>query len=239
MRPLFTFAAVLLIVTACVSISPNTELVGVINSILPTVVQINTLDKYGSGVLIRDNDQTYVLTCHHLFEENPHQPLCIIMQDETKYSAVHEYSNRAYDLAILRVPNLPKNHCTMEISYDPLKIGEALIILGYPARCGFSISSGVVSGINKEATMRDRLYGGSRYFNGLVQTDAPINPGNSGGPVINTAGRLIGIAQLTNMSYDGIGMFISIPKIREFLDGKDYQGLDLDLFRERYRLSEP
>lgn len=245
-RPLLASAAMLLIVIACACPPSNLEvrtshLVKVVEQVAPTVVMVKAQESltYGSGVFIRFQGEVLVLTCHHLFEFNPRQPLRIETQDGEDLAAFYLYGNREYDLALLYVPDVRRDRCTMELSYDELLVGEDVLVFGYPAGSGFAVSSGIVSGIGKAVFMLDRLYGIPKSFSGLIQTDAPINPGNSGGPVTDATGRLIGIAQLTKMAYDGIGMFISVPRIKEFLDGANTERLDRDLLREGGGSREP
>lgn len=228
MRPLLISVAALLMVLACACPPSNIELrtsslTDIVAQVAPLTVMVHAESVYGSGVLIRHGNHVCVLTCYHVIAQYPFQKLKIELNDGTMYNAVYAFGDTKYDLAVLSVPDIPRDHCTIEFSYDELMIGEELLILGYPAGCGFSISSGVVSGVDKKVSAM------SVYYTGLGMTDAPVNPGNSGGPVVDMTGRLIGIAQLSNMRYDGIGLFVSVPRIREFLDGaRNRQPLLLD-----------
>jgi S1-C subfamily serine protease len=186
---------------------------------------VDTKTGYGTGVFVNHLGQTYVLTCQHIIADNPHQSIEIVMHDGTRYDGFYKYGNRHYDLCLIYVPDLPANHCTIEISYDDLFVGERVIVFGYPAGCGFGVSVGVISGIDKDAHVPDSLFGGIKHYLGLVLTDAAINPGNSGGPVVDSTGRLIGISQLTKLRYDAIGLFISSSMIKEFLDGATYEAV--------------
>lgn len=222
---LLASAAALLIVIACAcpptdSEVRTTSLVDAVGVMLPSLVQIEAEATGGSGagVLIEHDGEVVVLTCHHLFEANPHQSIRAATWDGESFEVSYIYGSRKYDLALLRLPKSQNWRKTVKISYDELFLGETVLVFGFPVGCGFAVSSGVVSGIDKEITMSDCLYGGYIIYRGLVLTDAPLNPGNSGGPVTDATGRLIGIAQLTMMSYDGIGIFISAPKIKEFLN---------------------
>ena len=242
-KPLLAFAVALLIVLSCAcppsyQETRTTVIVKTVEFISPLTVQILVGPSYGSGVLISHLGHTYVMSCHHVVADDPHQPLEIVMHDGTSYEGFYKYGNSEYDLCLIDVPDLPINHRTIKISYDDLFIGEQVIILGYPVNKGFSVSVGVVSGTAKDARIQDFLFGGFKEFSDLVLTDAALNPGNSGGPVVDITGRLIGIAQLTNMRYDGIGLFISSNIIKEFLDGADHERLDLDLLRQGCGLSK-
>lgn len=242
-KPLLAFAVVLLIVLSCACPPSHkeirtTDLVKVIEHVSPLTVQVKTEIGYGSGVFVKHLHHIYVLTCHHVIAKNPHQPIKIVMHDGTEYNGFYKYGNSIYDLCLIDVPDLLANHRTIEISYDDLFVGERVIIFGYPAHCGFGISVGVISGLDKSVKIPNFLFGGVREFKCLVLTDAAINPGNSGGPVVDITGRLIGISQLTKMRYDAIGMFISSKIIKEFLNGADPERLDLDVLRKGSGLSK-
>lgn len=242
-KPLLVFAVALLIIMSCACPPSHqeirtTDLVKIVRTVSPLTVKVVAETAYGSGVLIGHLDHTYVLTCHHIIADNPHQSIQIVMHDGTKYNGLYKYGNRHYDLCLIFVLDLPTNHRTIEISYDDLFVGEQAIIFGYPANCGFGVSVGIISGIDKDAQVRNQLYGEFTHYMGLVLTDAAINPGNSGGPVVDGTGRLIGISQLTKLGYDAIGLFISSSIIKEFLDGADHQRLDLNVLLSGSGLSE-
>jgi S1-C subfamily serine protease len=229
-KPLLAFAVVLLIALACACPPSHkevrtTDLVKVIKYVSPLTVQVATESGYGSGVFVSHLNHTYVMTCHHVIKEDPHQSIQIVLHDGTTLNGFYKYGNSIYDLALIDVPDLPANHRTIEISYDDLLVGEQAIVFGYPANCGFGVSVGVISGIGKDVKIPDFFFGGVTQYIGLVLTDAAINPGNSGGPVVDITGRLIGISQLTKMRYDAIGMFISTPIIKEFLNSATSEAL--------------
>ena len=238
MKPLFAFAAAVLITLACSCPPSNielrtTNLVRTVEYVSPLVVQVKTSHGHGSGVFIQHKRETLVLTCHHVIEDNPHEVFQVILNDGTSYSGSYVRGDRFYDLALIRVDDLLRTQRTITCSLDSLLIGENVLIFGYPIDCGFAVSSGVVSGVDKTAQVLDALYGGIKNYSGLVLTDAPVNPGNSGGPIVDITGRLIGIVQLSGgRSYDGIGLFVSMPLIQEFLHGEDHEGLDSNVLRE-------
>ena len=72
---------------------------------------------------------------------------------------------------------------------DAVRVGESVFAIGNPFDLDFTVTSGIISGIGREAERR--LNG--RSIRGVLQTDAAMNPGNSGGPLFNAAGEVIGI----------------------------------------------
>ncbi|HEX4173474.1 MAG TPA: trypsin-like peptidase domain-containing protein, partial [Acetobacteraceae bacterium] len=110
------------------------------------------------------------------------------------------------DLALLKV-NVPEPLPVLRFgNSDALKIGEPVIAIGNPLGLGTSVSTGVVSAVNRDL-MRSP-------FDDFIQTDATINPGNSGGPLLDCAGDMIGVntALLSNSKVLGsIGLGFALP----------------------------
>jgi S1-C subfamily serine protease len=87
-------------------------------------------------------------------------------------------------------------------------IGETVIAIGNPFGLTHTVTTGVVSAIDRSVRAEDRIY---RHF---VQTDASINPGNSGGPLLNIEGDVIGINTAIYQKAQGIGFAIPINKMK-------------------------
>jgi S1-C subfamily serine protease len=88
-----------------------------------------------------------------------------------------------------------------------------VIAIGNPFELTSSVSSGIVSGLNRSMAETD-----GHVMNGMIQTDAPLNPGNSGGPLLNAAGQVVGINTLIESPIEGsigIGFAIPIDKLVE------------------------
>jgi len=110
------------------------------------------------------------------------------------------------DLALLKV-DMPQPLPTLQFANsDTLKLGQPVIAVGNPLGLGTSVSTGVVSALNRDL-MRSP-------FDDYIQTDASINPGNSGGPLLNCAGEMVGVntALLSNNKTLGsIGLGFAMP----------------------------
>ena len=221
----------MVVVLSCVSLNttePKT-FPEIVKCVTPTVVKVSIPGAYGSGVFIDFLGERYVLTCYHVIEGPPTHETTITTSNGKKYRGYYVYGDRDVDLALFSVPESDQE--ALQLSTKELVIGESILVFGHPNRMGFAVSSGIVSGLNKEAVILDELFGGTQSFTDLILTDAPINAGNSGGPVVNQYGELVGIAQLTS-SHDGIGLFIPISRIMEFLNAKDYQELVRTFFQQ-------
>ncbi len=94
-----------------------------------------------------------------------------------------------------------------------LALGEAVIAIGAPlGEFPDSVSTGVVSGLNRSITIRR-----GESLDGLIQTDAAINPGNSGGPLLDLSGRVIGIDTATSEGAQGVSFAIPIEAARSIM----------------------
>lgn len=89
-----------------------------------------------------------------------------------------------------------------------LEVGEPVVAIGNAYGYGLSVTSGIVSALNREVSVESD---GQTITNKLIQTDAAINPGNSGGALLNSKGELIGINSVKFISEDVEGMGYAIP----------------------------
>jgi S1-C subfamily serine protease len=92
------------------------------------------------------------------------------------------------DLAVIRVEGAARLQALPVGTSHDLQVGQMTLAIGNPFGLDHTLSSGIVSGLDREITSV-----GGRPITGVVQTDAAINPGNSGGPLLDSAGRLIGV----------------------------------------------
>jgi S1-C subfamily serine protease len=109
------------------------------------------------------------------------------------------------DLAVLRVTARDLVPVRLARS-SALNLGDPVIAIGFPLDLGVTVTSGIVSGLDRT------IEGPNGDLTGLLQTDAAINPGNSGGPLVDRAGRLVGIntAGIREDGTEGIGFAIAI-----------------------------
>ncbi len=142
--------------------------------------------------------------------------IIVTLQDNTQLSAEVVAESPAADLALLRVhPDKPLPTVTLGDS-DKLQVGETVIAIGNPLGLGGSVSSGIVSGLNRDIHATE--------FDSFIQTDAAINHGNSGGPLFDSRGQVIGMnAAIYSPSDDSgsIGLGFAIPiNIVKFVVGQ-------------------
>jgi S1-C subfamily serine protease len=107
------------------------------------------------------------------------------------------------DLALLRVPVDDLAPLSLQAADEP-RVGEFVLAVGCPHGLSHSVSAGIISGLGRA------LPGpGGRTIEDVVQTDAPLNPGNSGGPLLDTEGRVVGIA--TAIVPQAQGLCFAVP----------------------------
>ena len=113
-----------------------------------------------------------------------------------------------YDLAVVQLKEVPKDLRPIPLgSSHDLKIGQSVYAIGNPYGLSRTLTTGIVSAL-------DRTLPTSEYAEiaGVIQTDAAINPGNSGGPLLDSAGRLIGVnSAIRSDSGSSAGIGFAIP----------------------------
>jgi S1-C subfamily serine protease len=134
------------------------------------------------------------------------------LNDGRSYNAVLVGTSPAHDLAVLRInvafdrpPPVPVG------ASGDLKVGQKVFAIGNPFGLDYTLTSGLVSAL-------DRSLAGDNgaTIEHLIQTDAAINPGNSGGPLLDSAGRLIGINTAIyspSGAYAGIGFAVPVDTV--------------------------
>ncbi|MFH0730830.1 MAG: trypsin-like peptidase domain-containing protein [Pseudomonadota bacterium] len=162
----------------------------------------------GSGVII-DGSRGFVLTNAHVLAETG--TVRVILMDEREFEAQIVGADSDSDLAVLRIDsNTPLPSIEMGDS-DNLMIGETVIAIGNPFGFSNTVTTGVISALNRSIRAENTEY------HDFIQTDASINPGNSGGPLLNINGELIGINTAIYEKARGIGFAIPINKARRIV----------------------
>ncbi len=159
----------------------------------------------GSGVII-DGDKGYIVTNHHVVARA--SEIKVMTSDQKGFKArIVGMAPRA-DLAVLQIESAARlPEVEMGRSND-LMIGETVIAIGNPFGLSHTVTTGVVSALNRSVRTEDHV------FRNFIQTDASINPGNSGGPLLNLEGKLIGINTAIYQKAQGIGFAIPIDRVK-------------------------
>lgn len=168
-----------------------------------------TQNSLGSGVLI--DERGYVLTNYHVILRASR--IKVILSDNREFEGELVGADADSDLAVVKITaEEPLPVATMGSS-DDLMIGEPVIAIGNPFGLSHTITTGVISALNRSIRVSE-----DQIFRGFIQTDAPINPGNSGGPLINILGQVIGINTAIYGDAQGIGFAIPIDKAERVVD---------------------
>ncbi|MGH2807572.1 MAG: S1C family serine protease, partial [Actinomycetota bacterium] len=218
---------------------PESELADVIERVLPSVVNVKVrgiratdfgtenVQGQGSGVVI-DAEQGIIVTNFHVVQDATRVDVVFNDGDRVQGTVVgtsaEDESTADTDLAVIKVEKDDLTAIKIGKS-DSLRLGDDVIALGFPLGLGGpTVTSGILSGDARTIEVPDDdAPDGTKDLVGLLQTDAAINPGNSGGPLIDAAGRLVGIntAAASAGSAENIGFAISIdsalPVIRQII----------------------
>jgi len=185
----------------------------------PSVVHITTLTTQrdlfsanvqqvpsGTGTGFVWDQAGHIVTNYHVIQGG--NAARVTLADQSSYAAklVGAFPDR--DLAVLRI-EAPKDKLPpipIGSSRD-LIVGQRVYAIGNPFGLDQTLTTGIVSALNREIESFNE-----RVIRGVIQTDAAINPGNSGGPLLDSAGRLIGVnAQIASPSGASAGIGFAIP----------------------------
>ncbi|MEU4234775.1 trypsin-like peptidase domain-containing protein [Nonomuraea sp. NPDC026600] len=150
----------------------------VYNRVGPSVVVIQAGKSLGTGVIAAEDGT--ILTAYHVIKGTKN--INLGFADGTKAKAVVVSSNPKRDVATLKPAKLPEIVVPATLG-GAVAVGAPVVAIGNPLGLTYSVSTGVVSGLNR--TTKD--------LGGLIQFDASVNPGSSGGPLLNARGLVIGI----------------------------------------------
>jgi len=162
----------------------------------------------GTG-FVWDNEGRIVTNYHVISDANSVQ---ITMADNSTWKAVLVGASADKDIAVLQI-NAPKKllqPITVGESAN-LLVGQKVFAIGNPFGLDRTITSGIISALGRQIKSVS-----GRMIHGMIQTDAAINPGNSGGPLLDSAGRLIGVNTAIyspSGAYAGIGFAVPVSEV--------------------------
>lgn len=158
----------------------------------------------GSGFIW--DDRGYVVTNYHVVRGN--DTMLVRLHDGQEFDARVVDVRSDLDIAVLKLNSLPSQlqPVTVGTSRD-LKVGQAALAIGNPFGLDQSLSTGVISALDRSI---ESVIG--TPIRGMIQVDAAINPGNSGGPLLDSAGRLIGMnTAIKSPSGASAGIGFAVP----------------------------
>lgn len=208
--------------------------VSVAEKVLPSVAgitvtyQISSLfggnstgEATGSGIIVSEDG--YIVTNNHVISSDTSSyyysvseatKITVNLYNDTEtYEATVVGTDAYTDLAVLKIE---KDGLTSAVigDSDSLKVGEFVMAVGNPLGMDYSVTTGVVSALDREIETTD----GTVY--NAIQTDAAINSGNSGGALVNSKGEVIGInsVKYSGTGVEGIGFAIPISSATTIID---------------------
>ena len=178
----------------------------------------------GSGIIVSKNDnELLILTNNHVVAGA--EELSVQFINEKDYDAEIKGTNERKDIAVISVKLNKIDKETLEKiklatlgDSNELKVGNGVIAIGNALGYGQSVTTGVVSAINREIQT-------DSYKNEMIQIDAAINGGNSGGALLNSKGEVVGINSAkyssngfsSGASIEGMGFAIPITDVKELI----------------------
>jgi len=205
----------------------NTSIAAVAGELLPSTVQIlaeggaeggqGSGGATGSGFVL--DREGHVITNNHVVAGSTGPEELTVVDDRGReYPATIVGRSPVYDIAVLDLEDAEGLQPAALGSAQAMRGGEAVVAIGSPLGLSSTVTSGIVSALNRPVTT-----GGadeSSYIN-AVQTDAAINPGNSGGPLVNLQGQVVGVnsAIATTGGFGesgniGVGFAIPMEQVR-------------------------
>ena len=192
----------------------------------PSVVHITTLTRHrdrlslnvmeipeGTGTGFIYDDVGHIVTNYHVIRGS--QAAKVTLADHSSWDArlVGYDSNK--DLAVLRIDASPDSLRKIDIGESSdLQVGQKVFAIGSPFGLDQTLTTGVISALGREITSV-----GGRPIEGVIQTDAAINPGNSGGPLLDSAGRLIGVNTMivtqSGSNFSGVGFAVPVDIVNQ------------------------
>jgi S1-C subfamily serine protease len=165
----------------------------------------------GTGTGFVWDDDGHVVTNNHVVAGA--ESLEVILADHSRVKAHLVGTEPDSDLAVLQI-DVAKGrlHPILVGTSHDLQVGQSAFAIGNPFGLDQTLTTGVVSALDREIKTSE----GSRSIKGAIQTDAAINPGNSGGPLLDSAGRLIGVNTAIispSRAYAGISFAIPVDEV--------------------------
>jgi S1-C subfamily serine protease len=204
---------------------PTSSTAALVHRALPSVVTITTQSGgfgrfgpttgVGSGIIV--GGAGWILTNGHVVDGA--DTVTVQLSDGRQLPGTVYGMASATDLAIVKVDATALPALALDSSAG-LALGDDVIAIGTPlGDYPGSVTTGVVSGLDRSISIR-----GIGTLDGLIQTDAAVNPGNSGGPLLDAAGRVVGVTTATTSDAQGISFAIpsdvAAPYIADALAGK-------------------
>jgi len=197
--------------------------ISIFNEAAPSVVYIFTENavsgffgireiRQGAGSGFLWDEHGHIVTNNHVIQGA--QRIQVRLDNGEAIEATHVGGTPDYDLAVIRLRSKPSDIRPIPVGTSSnLQVGQTVLAIGNPFGLTRTLTTGVISALNRRLPLTRRS-----EVEGVIQTDAAINPGNSGGPLLDSAGRLIGVNTLIiseSGSSAGIGFAVPVDIVNE------------------------
>ena len=187
------------------------SLAGVAKQVAPSVVTVRVTGAIGSGFVISADG--YVITNDHVVED-ANDTMTVAFSDGSTASARLVGRDPESDIAVIKVAKSNLTPVTFGNS-DQIAVGDPVLAFGSPLALVNTVTYGIVSALDR--TIQAGEQGGTTRYYAAIQTDAAVNQGNSGGPLVDGAGKVIGVNSVirsvggTDTEAGNIGLAFAIP----------------------------
>ncbi len=188
----------------------------------PAVVYISTVTRLinpytldvreipsGTGTGFIWDNKGHIITNYHVIQNN--RTAKVRLNNQKTYTARVIGKSKRHDIAVLKLDNIKDLPAPIQPgTSNNLQVGQQVYAIGNPFGLDHTLTTGIISALGR--TISDR----TMNMDDLIQTDAAINPGNSGGPLLDSAGRLIGMnvaIYSPSGASAGIGFAIPVDKV--------------------------
>jgi putative serine protease PepD len=191
---------------------PPESLAGVAKAVTPSVVTVRVTGAIGSGFVVSADG--YVITNDHVVEGSNGDAMSVSFSDGSTAAAKLVGRDPESDIAVIKVQKSGLPAVKFGNS-DEIAVGDPVLAFGSPLALVNTVTSGIVSAIDR--TIQAGEPGGTTRYYAAIQTDAAVNQGNSGGPLVDAAGRVIGVNSVirsvgaTDTEAGNIGLAFAIP----------------------------
>ncbi len=199
---------------------------------------VDSVSNIGSGFVV--DPSGVIITNQHVVSQRD-ADYRIITNDGGEYEVIEILQDNVNDIALLKVE--AENLASLSLGdSENLKPGQLVIAIGTPlGEYAGSVTTGVISGLNRSVTARSQgFWGVAKIYEDVIQTDAAVNPGNSGGPLLNSSGEVIGVNFATTAGADNISFALPVNFVARRLDEyrrygkflKPYLGIEYQMISE-------
>ena len=195
---------------------------GISSSIVEVTVESGRSTSEGSGIIVR-SDGVIVTNAHVVSDVASGGTLTVTLANGKTAKATVVGTDARHDIAVIKASGVSGVSPATLGTASSLHVGDTVIAVGSPLGLEGSVTSGIVSALNRTVEISDSngspVATSTTTLSHAIQTDASINPGNSGGALVDTAGRVVGLTTAMasingNSGSIGIGFAIPIDTVR-------------------------